>query len=107
MQAGVYVDRSNSGPYSNSTMQGGVMPLPPSGLQASSVTLRVFVDHSIVEVSCTAPCRMSAPHRWIYSSTACPGEHLINYLPGAKWQSQLPSCGFGDPLHMRKGESVK
>lgn len=51
MQAGVYVDKSHSGPYSNSTMQDGVMPLPVAGLQASKVTLRVFVDHSLIEVS--------------------------------------------------------
>ena len=49
------MDRSNAGPYSNSTMQGGVMPLPPLGLWASSVTLRVFVDHSIVEVGLRCP----------------------------------------------------
>ena len=54
VQAGVYVDRSNSGPYSNHTMQGGVIPLPPAGLQASTVTLRVFVDRSLLEVSTAA-----------------------------------------------------
>ena len=54
VQAGVYVDRSKSGPYSNNTMQGGVIPLQPAGLQASAVTLRVFVDHSMIEVTCTA-----------------------------------------------------
>jgi hypothetical protein len=51
VQAGVYVDRSNSGPYSNNTMQGGVCTLPPAGLQASALTLRIFVDRSILEVS--------------------------------------------------------
>ena len=54
VQAGVYVDRSKSGPYSNNTMQGGVIPLPPAGLQASTVTLQMFVDRSLLEVSTAA-----------------------------------------------------
>ena len=54
VQAGVYVDRNNSGPYSNNTMQGGVIPLPPAGLQASTLTLRVFIDRSLLEVSISA-----------------------------------------------------
>ena len=47
---GVYVDRSLSGPYSNATTQGGLVPLPAAGLQASTVTLRLFVDRSLLEV---------------------------------------------------------
>ena len=39
-----------SGPYSNATTQGGTVPLPPAGLQASTVTLRLFVDRSLLEV---------------------------------------------------------
>lgn len=54
LQAGVYVDRSNSGPYSNSTIQGGVIPLPTAGLQASTLTLRVFVDRSLIEVTASS-----------------------------------------------------
>ena len=50
LQAGAYVDRSVSGPYSNGTTQGGIIPLPPAGLQASTVTLRLFVDRSLLEV---------------------------------------------------------
>ena len=50
LQAGVYVDRSMSGPYSNATTQGGAIPLPPAGLQASTATLRLFVDRSLLEV---------------------------------------------------------
>lgn len=31
-------------------MQGGLMPLPPSGLVVPTVTLQVFVDRSLLEV---------------------------------------------------------
>jgi hypothetical protein len=50
---GVFVDRLQSGPYSNATVQGGPIPLPPLGLQVPAVTLRVFVDRSLLEV---IPC---------------------------------------------------
>ena len=50
LQAGVYVDRSSSGGHTNTTMQGGSIPLPAAGLSAPSVTLRVFVDRSLLEV---------------------------------------------------------
>ena len=39
-----------SGPYSNATTQGGIIPLPSAGLQASIVTFRLFVDRSLLEV---------------------------------------------------------
>lgn len=50
LQAGVYVDRSSSGGHTNTTMQGGSIPLPAAGLSAPLVTLRVFVDRSLLEV---------------------------------------------------------
>ncbi|CAL8464935.1 g4470 [Coccomyxa elongata] len=49
-QAGVYVDRSKSGAYTNATTQGRLVPLPASGLPAAEVSLRVFVDRSLLEV---------------------------------------------------------
>lgn len=50
LQAGLYVDRSSSGGHTNTTTQGGPIPLPAAGLSAPSVTLRVFVDRSLLEV---------------------------------------------------------
>ncbi len=49
-QAGVYVDRSKSGGHTNTTTQGGPIPLPASGLSVPAATLRIFVDHSLLEV---------------------------------------------------------
>ena len=49
-QAAVFVDRTHSGRYSNTTAQGGPIPLPPGGLQTPSLTLRLFVDRSLLEV---------------------------------------------------------
>lgn len=44
------MDRSKSGAYTNATTQGGLVPLPASGLPAADVSLRVFVDRSLLEV---------------------------------------------------------
>ncbi|KAK9814046.1 hypothetical protein WJX73_010187 [Symbiochloris irregularis] len=50
MQAEVYVDRTRSGPLTNTTLEGGSIPLPPGGLPTEKLALQVLIDRSIVEV---------------------------------------------------------
>ena len=49
-QASVFVDRSASGPLTNTTTEGGDVPLPPDGLPADGLQLVAFIDRSIIEV---------------------------------------------------------
>ncbi len=46
----MFVDRTHSGRYSNTTAQGGPIPLPPGGLLDAPLALRLFVDRSLLEV---------------------------------------------------------
>jgi hypothetical protein len=57
----VYLDRSAAGGYTNGSLLGGEVLLPPGGIPfvagdaqngevAASVDLHVFVDHSVIEV---------------------------------------------------------
>lgn len=50
LQARVYVDRTDSGPLTNTTVEGGSIPLPPGGLTTEKLALQVLIDRSIIEV---------------------------------------------------------
>lgn len=50
LRLGLYVDRSHSGGMSSPTVQGGHVLVPVGGMPGSGLSLRVFVDRSIVEV---------------------------------------------------------
>jgi hypothetical protein len=48
--AEMWVDTFNAGPASQGAIWGGPVPLPPGGVPATDVELRVSVDRSLVEV---------------------------------------------------------
>ena len=47
----MYVDRTDSGGMTNTTVEGGDVILPSDGLQLDSLDLVVFLDHNLIEVS--------------------------------------------------------
>lgn len=49
LAADMWVDTSRVGGATQAGLWGGPVPLPPAGLPASDLQLRVFVDHSLVE----------------------------------------------------------
>ena len=44
MQAGIFVDRSASGRFTNTSIQGGPICLPARGVPLESLQLQVFLD---------------------------------------------------------------
>lgn len=77
------MDRTQAGMHSNTTMQGGLMPLPAVGLQTGSLTLRLFVDRSMLEVGPQSYChvRLRAVHALHGSMRMCHSQQLSEPCP--------------------------
>ncbi len=50
VQAGVFVDNSQSGGATNTSTLGGPVILPPNGLPAINLQLHMLIDRSMLEV---------------------------------------------------------
>ena len=46
----MFVDRTKAGSHTNTTVEGGPMPLPKARLPFTGIQLRVLIDHSLFEV---------------------------------------------------------
>ena len=46
----MYVDKSNAGIFTNTTLEGGSVPLPSKGLDGADLALNILFDYSLLEI---------------------------------------------------------